>query len=40
VVIGIDAFLRYFEGVDKRALRDVGLLPDEAESWVPLAGAR
>jgi uncharacterized damage-inducible protein DinB len=38
MLIGIDAFLRYFEGVNKRALRDVGLLPDEAQSWAPPAG--
>ena len=32
------AFLGYFEGVHKRALRDVGALPPEADGWAPAAG--
>jgi uncharacterized damage-inducible protein DinB len=34
----IDAFLRYFDGVNRRALRDVGALPPEADGWRPPAG--
>jgi uncharacterized damage-inducible protein DinB len=35
---GIDAFLRYFDSVHRRALRDVGSLPPEADGWRPPAG--
>lgn len=34
----IDGFLRYFDGVHRRALRDVGALPPEADGWSPAAG--
>ncbi len=34
----IDAFLRYFDGVHRRALRDVGALPPAAEGYKPQAG--
>jgi len=34
----IDAFLRYFEGVNKRAMRDIAALPAEADGWTPPAG--
>ena len=34
----IDTFLRYFDGVNRRALRDIGALPQEAESYRPHAG--
>ncbi|MDQ6748925.1 MAG: DinB family protein, partial [Candidatus Dormibacteraeota bacterium] len=34
----IEEFVRYFEGVNRRALRDVGALPPEAEGWRPPAG--
>ena len=34
----IDAFLRYFDAVHRRALRDVGALPPEADGWTPPAG--
>jgi uncharacterized damage-inducible protein DinB len=35
---GIDTFLRYFDGVQRRALRDIGALPSEAEAYRPPAG--
>lgn len=35
----IDAFLSYFDGVQRRALRDIGALPPEADGWRPPAGA-
>ncbi len=31
MITDIDAFLRYFDGVHRRALRDIGALPPEAE---------
>ncbi|MFN2465135.1 MAG: DinB family protein [Candidatus Dormibacteria bacterium] len=31
-------FTRYYEGVNRRALRDIGALPPEAEAWAPAAG--
>ncbi len=34
----IEAFLRYFEGVHRRALRDIGALPPEADGWRPATG--
>ena len=34
----IDGFLRYFEGVNKRAIRDVAALPPEAQGWRPATG--
>src|SRR5205807_8753870 len=34
----IAAFLRYFDGVNRRAVRDVASLPIAAESWRPPAG--
>lgn len=34
----IDDFLRYFRSVHKRALRDVGALPPEADGWRPPTG--
>ncbi len=38
MITDIDAFLRYFDGVHRRALRDIGALPPEAERWAPPAG--
>ena len=35
MITDIDAFLRYFDGVHRRALRDIGALPPEAEGWAP-----
>jgi uncharacterized damage-inducible protein DinB len=34
----VDAFLRYFEGVNRRAVRDIGALPPEADGWTPKTG--
>ncbi len=34
----IDTFLRYFEGVNRRAMRDVAALPPQAEGWKPDTG--
>jgi uncharacterized damage-inducible protein DinB len=34
----IDTFLRYFAAVNRRALRDVGALPAEADGWRPTIG--
>ena len=31
----IDAFLDWFEGVHRRTVRDVSILPAEAETWTP-----
>ncbi|MCH7606276.1 MAG: DinB family protein [Chloroflexi bacterium] len=33
-----DAFLRYFDSIHRRTLRDIAALPPAAESWVPPAG--
>lgn len=34
----IDTFLRYFEGVNRRAMRDIAALPAEADGWTPATG--
>ncbi len=34
----IDAFLTYFDAVHRRAVRDVGMLPPEADGWRPASG--
>jgi hypothetical protein len=33
MITDIASFLGYFEGVNKRALRDIGSLPAAAETW-------
>lgn len=38
MLTSIDAFLRYFDAVNRRALRDVGALPPEADGWKPSTG--
>ena len=38
MITDIDSFLRYFGGVNRRAVRDVGSLPPEAERWQPPPG--
>lgn len=38
MITSVDAFVGYFEGVNRRALRDLGTLPEEAERWAPPAG--
>ena len=35
MLTSVDEFLDYFAGVNRRAVRDIGSLPVEAESWVP-----
>ena len=34
----IETFLRYFDGVNKRAMRDVAALPADADGWTPSTG--
>ena len=34
----VEGFLRYFEGVNKRAMRDIAALPPEADGWRPEIG--
>lgn len=34
----IDTFLRYFDGVNKRAMRDIAALPRVADGWKPSSG--
>lgn len=34
----VQAFLGWFDGVNRRTIRDIGLLPAEAETWVPQVG--
>lgn len=31
----IESYLRWFEGINRRAIRDIGVLPEEAEGWRP-----
>lgn len=31
-------FLRYFDAVNRRAMRDIGALPPEADGWTPATG--
>jgi uncharacterized damage-inducible protein DinB len=38
MITSIAEFLRYFDAVHRRALRDVGALPAEADGWTPPAG--
>jgi uncharacterized damage-inducible protein DinB len=35
---GIDAFLRYFDGLHRRTVRDISALPPEAEAYRPATG--
>jgi uncharacterized damage-inducible protein DinB len=39
LLASVDSFLRYFDGVNKRAMRDIAMLPADAETWTPPAGA-
>lgn len=34
----VEAFLRYFEGVNRRATRDIAALPAAADGWRPATG--
>lgn len=38
MLTSVEDFARYFEGVNRRALRDIAALPPEAEGWRPAAG--
>ncbi len=38
MITSIADFLRYFDAVHRRALRDVNALPPEADGWAPAAG--
>ena len=38
MITTIDSFLRYFDAVHRRAVRDVRALPPEADGWAPAAG--
>ncbi|MEO8541640.1 MAG: DinB family protein, partial [bacterium] len=33
-----ESFLRYFDGVNKRAMRDIAALPGAADGWTPSTG--
>ena len=38
MISSIASFLRYFDAVHRRALRDIAALPPEADGWTPPAG--
>ena len=38
MLTSIAAFLRYFESVHRRAMRDIAALPPEADGWAPARG--
>jgi uncharacterized damage-inducible protein DinB len=38
MITSVSAFLRYFDAVHRRAMRDVAALPPEADGWRPPAG--
>ncbi|MGI8926664.1 MAG: DinB family protein [Tepidiformaceae bacterium] len=38
MITSIGSFLRYFDSVNRRAIRDVGALPPEADGWTPATG--
>ena len=38
MITSIGGFLRYFDAVHRRAVRDVKALPPEADGWAPAAG--
>ncbi len=40
MISDIDTFLRYFDGVHRRAMRDISALPPEARGWAPPAALR
>src|SRR5687768_2082875 len=39
MITSIAAYLRYFDAVHRRAVRDIGALPKEADGWAPVAGS-
>jgi uncharacterized damage-inducible protein DinB len=38
MLTSISDFLRYFEGVHRRAIRDIAALPPQADGWTPAVG--
>lgn len=38
MITSMPAFLKYFDAVQRRAMRDIGALPAEADGWSPAAG--
>lgn len=38
MIRSIDEYLRYFDGVQRRTMRDVAALPADADGWTPPAG--
>ena len=38
MITGPQAYLRYFDSIHRRTLRDVQALPEPAESWAPPVG--
>jgi uncharacterized damage-inducible protein DinB len=38
VISDIELFLKFFDGLNRRALRDIGALPEAAETWRPPGG--
>ena len=38
MITSISSFLRYFDAVNRRAMRDIGALPPEADGWAPASG--
>ncbi|MFY9615097.1 MAG: DinB family protein [Candidatus Dormiibacterota bacterium] len=38
MITDVEAFLKFFDGLNRRAVRDIGSLPLEAETWRPPAG--
>jgi uncharacterized damage-inducible protein DinB len=38
MITSISGFLRYFDAVNKRAMRDIAALPPEADGWTPPTG--
>ena len=38
MITSIDGFLRYFDAVHRRAMRDIAALPPEADGWAPSVG--
>jgi uncharacterized damage-inducible protein DinB len=38
MITSISAFLRYFDAVNRRAMRDISALPAEADGWTPATG--
>lgn len=39
MITNVDAYLRFFDSVHRRTLRDIGALPSEAEGWQPETGS-